>query len=232
MVGLFLAVPVAAFLPAVWGAAASVLNEGPEQGSVRAHGRATGARMARPPRPVELAVAHRARTGLARDRGRGHGPPGRRSDDRRHHPGGDPAAGRQDPHAPRLEPGTGVDRGGGRRLGRGGRLHRPVGHRPREAGHGHRHHEHDGLVGPGRASIGRPRSRAGFGRRHPGDDPGRADRVDGIVRRARAVRGPVVLRPARRLARLGDGSPGACRAGATTSSTVLARAPSRSWAAT
>jgi len=31
MVGLFLAVPVAAFLPAVWGAAASVLNEGPEQ---------------------------------------------------------------------------------------------------------------------------------------------------------------------------------------------------------
>jgi len=33
MVGLFLAVPVAAFLPAVWGAAASVLNEGPEQAS-------------------------------------------------------------------------------------------------------------------------------------------------------------------------------------------------------
>lgn len=31
LVGLFLAVPVAAFLPAVWGAAASVLNEGPEE---------------------------------------------------------------------------------------------------------------------------------------------------------------------------------------------------------
>ena len=36
VVGLFLAVPVAAFLPAIWGAAASVLNEGPEQGSDRA----------------------------------------------------------------------------------------------------------------------------------------------------------------------------------------------------
>jgi len=37
-VGLFLAVPVAAFLPALWGAAASVLNDGPEQGSVSVPG--------------------------------------------------------------------------------------------------------------------------------------------------------------------------------------------------
>jgi predicted PurR-regulated permease PerM len=37
-VGLFLAVPVAAFLPAVWGAAASVLNDGPEQERVNLQG--------------------------------------------------------------------------------------------------------------------------------------------------------------------------------------------------
>ncbi len=38
VVGLFLAVPVAAFLPAVWGAAASVLNEGPEEATDRVPG--------------------------------------------------------------------------------------------------------------------------------------------------------------------------------------------------
>ena len=38
VVGLFLAVPVAAFLPAVWGAAASVLNDGPEEASDRVPG--------------------------------------------------------------------------------------------------------------------------------------------------------------------------------------------------
>ena len=129
-------------------------------------GRARGPRLARPPRPVELAAAHRARTGLARDRGRGHRPPRRRSDDRCHHPGGDPAAGRQDPHASRLDPGTGVDRRGGRRLGRGGRLHRPVDRRPCEAGHGHRHHEHEGLVGPGRRRLA-VRHRERIRGRHP-----------------------------------------------------------------
>jgi predicted PurR-regulated permease PerM len=40
-VGLFLAVPVAAFLPAVWGAAASVLNDGPEQERVNLQGAQT-----------------------------------------------------------------------------------------------------------------------------------------------------------------------------------------------
>jgi predicted PurR-regulated permease PerM len=38
VVGLFLAVPVAAFLPAIWGAAASVLNEDPEEGTDRVPG--------------------------------------------------------------------------------------------------------------------------------------------------------------------------------------------------
>ncbi|MFL5689364.1 MAG: AI-2E family transporter [Chloroflexota bacterium] len=38
VVGLFLAVPVAAFLPAVWGAAASVLNEDPDEQTARVPG--------------------------------------------------------------------------------------------------------------------------------------------------------------------------------------------------